>query len=379
MKKLLLAILLFIGLLGAFILLASDILVKPGERDMKIIGPVNQTVQLDYNRDIPIRTFADEPVSESENYIALNVMTYNIAYGYGWGSEGPGYKHRDWDLYERRLKEMAALIDHFDVDILLIQEIDFKSSRSADVDQLKFLLEHTGLKYGAYAPSWTAGYVPFPFGSIRNQFGRVNSGGAVLSRYPISSNKVTLLPKPDSNPWWYNAFYLYRYSQWVDIELPEIIQEDTGNTNKVTFVNHHLEAFDIPNKEEHADIVLGMVSDRINDPSKPSPVIFGGDINSVPAQAQKKSNFVDSDDDYEDDYSLDRYYNFPGYRELISLEDYYRSEYQYYTFPAHMPDRRLDYLFVRDDIPFNNVKFLLTGELSDHIPVMSSIYIPKAP
>src|SRR5690606_19007578 len=134
----------------------------------------------------------------------LKIMTWNMAFAHGLGSEGVGYNKHPKEHYEKNLNEISQFVKDNEVDILLLQEIDFKSERTYFIDQADFISKKTGLSYIAYAPTWDNRYIPFPYWPISKQFGRMNSGGAILSRYPIVDNQVYLFNKPAGNPFWYN-------------------------------------------------------------------------------------------------------------------------------------------------------------------------------
>lgn len=299
--------------------------------------------------------------SQQQPISSITVITWNIGFGYGGGSEGQGYYYRERSEYDHRLQKMAELIKAEGADIVLLQEVDFDADRSHNVDQAAFLAQETGLLYVAYAPSWDANYVPFPYWPTSRQYGKVYSGGAVLSRWPIADNQVDLLPKPQSQPWWYNLFYLFRYTQWVKVLAPGHV---------FWLANNHLEAFDKDNRQAQALGLAGAVSTW----QHPEPLLFyGGDLNSVPASAVKKFDFPGyPDDDYRDDRTL-AILNVPGYAELVSEAAYISNEAAYWTFPADAPDRRLDYLFVVTTVTVQNTKLIASGELSDHLPVLTRI------
>lgn len=295
----------------------------------------------------------------------IRVLTWNIAYAYGFGSAGNGYVPRSSSEMANRLKNIGEIIRDSGADVVLLQEIDFDSERSHNVDQLKKLSHITGLRYGARCVAWEAGYVPFPYWPPGHHFGSICSGGAVLSRYPVIVNRITLYPKPKKNPWWYNAFYLFRYSQQVQIKWDERV---------VWVINNHLEAFDKVNRQKQADALVKMVKKNIS--ANKQMVIVGGDMNTIPSEATLQYGYPDDKDaDYRNDNTMPILRNLP-LKEVVSEESYKRNESAFFTFPAHAPNRRLDYLFVPEDVSVKNVKVVRTGDLSDHLPVYAELIFP---
>ncbi len=96
----------------------------------------------------------------------LRVMSYNIHHGAG----GDG---------EINLERIAEVIRSADIDIVALQEVDVKTRRSHGVDQLAELARLTKMEGR--------------FGKAMNYHGG-EYGQAVLSRYPIKSVDVHLLP-----------------------------------------------------------------------------------------------------------------------------------------------------------------------------------------
>ncbi len=293
----------------------------------------------------------------------IRVMTYNIGYGHGMGSDGSDYHPKTREEIEAAIRGIAELIRNDSIDVVLIQEIDFGSKRSGNFDQLAMLAELTGLSYGAEAVGWDANYVPFPYWPPRYHFGRVLSGGAVLSRFPIVDNQVMLLKKPDENAGYYNRFYLYRFHQAVGM----VVNGDT-----VYVVNNHLEAFRTANRMEHAQSLVHWVEELS---TSKNIIAVGGDMNAVPHNAIQFTDFNDkSGDDYTGDRTMEIIGMMKGFRELTSHEEYAANRDIWHTFPADAPNRRLDYIFVNTRYSFSNGHISRKyGSLSDHLPVMADI------
>lgn len=303
----------------------------------------------------------DSTVHNSENaqnstqVDTLRVLTFNMAYGFGHGSDGVGYFPKPKELILEHLNRLATLLDEQKIDIVLLQEIDFDADRSGNTDQAKYLAERSGLKNYASVVSWNAKYVPFPYLPISNHFGKVKSGGAVLSRFPIQKQEVSILPKPESNPWYYNLFYPSRYFQTVYFAI---------NGQSIALLNTHLEAYIVENRQDQAKQIKSALAE--NSAIK----FFGGDLNSLAPFAKK---FHDFNDDYGDDYRNDKTQsilrdipNFSEPRQAVDNPDYF-------TFPALKLNRQLDYLFVHDSLEVVSYKVLQTEDLSDHLPILLTL------
>lgn len=291
----------------------------------------------------------------SEEPAVIKVLTWNLGFLYGKGSEGPGYEFRQKDFYEQKINTLIKEIKNWDPDVILFQEIDLGSQRSHGVNQALYVANKVGYPFVAQAASWEANYIPFPYYPFKNHFGQMKSGGAILSKYPIASHKVELLPKPLSQPWWYNLFYLHRYFQKVSI--------DFGGGKQLSFVNLHLEAFD---KVDRAGQIKALLAQK-------DPVdIVAGDFNMIPDSAIKRRKFF-NDDDYENDPSFSLMAK-SHLSEVIPEEIYSKDESSYFTFPAWKPDRRLDYIFYEKGHKMIKAE-VLPSSVSDHLPVRASFQI----
>lgn len=296
-----------------------------------------------------------QPLEEEPSVVKL--LTWNLGFLYGKGSEGPGYLPRTREFFDERLRGLVNQLREWDADVVFLQEIDFDSHRSGNINQAQYVAIHAGYPYVAEARSWIANYIPFPYWPLSRNFGRMNSGGAILSRFPIKTHTYELLKKPAGNPWWYNLFYLHRYFQKVSVEI---------GGKDYQFINLHLEAFDKNSRSEEIKLLTQKIRNENID-------FVLGDFNMVPDVSSKKRNFPESSDDYENDLSFGLMKK-SGMDEVIPEEIYEKNESLYFTFPSWKPDRRLDYIFFRDGLKMMRAE-VLPSALSDHLPLKASFQL----
>lgn len=289
----------------------------------------------------------------------LSVVSWNIAWAYGWGSEGRGAAKAP-DHFERTLTRIAETLEALDADVVLLQEVDFRSTRSHHTDQARALAERAGYPFIARAESWRANWVPFPYWPIRNQFGRMSSGGAILSRYPMSDAEVILFDKPSSNPFWYNLFYLFRYVQTARLILPD---------RSVTLVNTHLEAFDRPTREMQAQRIVEIVRSAL----QTGPLVLGGDLNSVPPESTTRGGYEDEPEtEHGGEHTISMIRSIGGVADTVPAATFSKDEKSFFTFPAHAPNRKLDFLFGSEDLRVVEARTgREAGSASDHLPVLA--------
>ncbi len=308
----------------------------------------------------------------------LIVMTWNIKFG---GARIDFF----FDCYGDRvvmtrtevLQNLAGLlrkIRQVNPDILLIQELDRFSKRSAYVDMLKYIADSSGLSYAVYASQWDVAYLP------ERGLGRINSGNAIFSRWPIDTAYRLPLPLVKSYPWWYREFYLRRNLLVARIHHPQI--------SNFWVINTHLEAY-VPYPDSTRYIQLQILKELLDSLSRSGATwIAGGDLNTIPPGTKKLKDFDDNAckevdpafvaDDYtrEVDWMLPFY---QAYREVIPLEVYRAQEEDFYSHTVNGQgwwNRRLDYLFtngywIEGSVHQDSTKGgIETFPLSDHAPVV---------
>ncbi|MBS1957988.1 MAG: endonuclease/exonuclease/phosphatase family protein [Bdellovibrionales bacterium] len=259
----------------------------------------------------------------------LRFLTWNIGYAYGLGSEGTSahgspYQEKPRDHFESALNSMGDFIANIGVDIVFLQEVDFHSKRSHNINQLEWISRRSNLLHRSAVVSWSHPYVPYPGLNPRNHFGPVNSGGGILSRYPIEPLNIDLLPKPRENGTLYNFFYLSRYLQVVSLQVP--------HRPAMRIMNLHLEAFSQSNRDLH----LQKTAERLPDFDI---AVAGGDFNGPITLTESAS------------------------------KDWQVLNYEGFTFPCNRPDQAIDGFVAKKSLPFSKPQVLDSGDLSDHRPL----------
>jgi len=335
-----------------------------------------------------------------EFHDSLKVMTWNIRFGAGripfFGdscgdrvlmteSETIGY-----------LDDIVAFIDSVKPDILLLQEVDVSSKRSAYVNQIQYILDHTHFNYGAYASMWDSELIP------SDGLGKVDVGNAILSRWEITDAERIKLPLRTDQDDLTQYFYIRRNILKVKITLPKY--------DNFYAVNIHATAFATDDtKQKHIAKYKEILDDLI---SQGAIFVTGGDLNSIPPTETDSTDFCMEDICSGESFHTNEdggphkdgsYFNnfeatdlYPG--ELNLLQPFYDDSDNY--FPAvkyqnrnsedHFThctyntsedyrfwDRKLDYLFT------NNEDWSATGYthqnafyLSDHAPISATLYFP---
>ena len=288
----------------------------------------------------------------------LVVMSWNIAFAHGTGSEGVDYKQKSEKEYQESLEQIARVVLKNKVDILLLQEVDFKADRTYQVNQANIIASKLLMTDTAPVVSWKLRYLPFPGSPLdrKKHFGLIESGGAILSRFRLENHEYDLLEKPSENPWHYNLFYPSRYIQSAEAFVVD-------RASKI--INLHLEAFKVKNRLEHIEKLNAIVKEQ-------KPLIIGGDFNTF--DTSKVETLVYEGDNYTGDTSFQKFKsNLPdNYAEALEQDSVFLG-----SFPASKPNRRLDYIFYDSNrlklVEANVVQGV--SQYSDHLPVIATFLV----
>src|SRR5262245_34978516 len=178
----------------------------------------------------------------------LVVLSYSIAYGLGSpSSAGPPGDVRA--LYDR-LDQIIETIAASGADVALLQEVDFASRRSYDVDQLQYIAAALGWGFVARVITWECRYLPVPFWPPWRQTGRLRAGQGIISRYPLIQNRRQRLSQASAQPLLAPLFAPYHTVQMVDVQCD-------GRMLRV--LNVHLEPHDVATRQRQAEELVTFV------------------------------------------------------------------------------------------------------------------------
>ncbi len=283
---------------------------------------------------------------------SYTIVSYNI--GYLSGLTNNTANKPDQSFFEQNLQRAIAAIQAVAPDVVGLQEVDFDAKRSYETNQAETIAQSLGMKASAIAVSWDKNYLPFPYWPPAAHFGRILSGQALLSRYPIERNSRIVLERVDDKPFIYKAFYLERLAQVSQVSL---------DGQPLVVINVHLEAFDEPTRVRQTQFVRSLAEDY----AQTFPVIVIGDFNS----ALNRPTFVTADGETygETQFSI---------KEMLASEQFASAvpEAEWnsaLTFPSDRPEYKLDYMFYTPKtIEVLDAQVLsAAGEASDHLPVMA--------
>lgn len=304
---------------------------------------------------LPIETYftiKDYGVQFRKPSDTLVVMTYNIGYLSGMTNNLP--MDRPEKLIRQNLLAARQVLAATNPDLIGFQEIDFAADRSYQTNQLDSLSSFLKFPTAYQSVNWDKRYVPFPYWPPSQHFGKVVSGQAIASRYPLLNPQTVVLARPLSAPEYYQWYYLERLIQIVDVQV--------GATN-CKLMNVHLEAFDEATREVQAHEVKRIYEEF----ASKGPVFLIGDFNSKPV------NETDSN------AAMNVIMQGAHIRSAITPDAYQADPEGYFTFSSGQPYQMIDYLlFNANFISCVEARVVReAGEISDHLPVIGKFVLTE--
>ncbi len=207
------------------------------------------------------------------NPTRLKVMAWNVKYGACrvdfwfdfWGDRTQLSSTEVDDCLAR----VAGIIREYDPDILITEEIEVGSKRSAYVDMVRYLLEHTNLRYATFDETWDARYVP------SEGLGRINLGNAIHSRYPITLGERIHQAERTDEDLLTKTFTIKRAMARAEVDLGD---------RTVAVYGVHTEAYDNDGTKQKQ---IQQIYELLKGETK--PWLIGGDFNELPPVCDEKA------------------------------------------------------------------------------------------
>jgi endonuclease/exonuclease/phosphatase family metal-dependent hydrolase len=106
---------------------------------------------------------------------------------YGLGERYDGAPASAASIYDR-LDHFVEAIAASGAEVAVLQEVDFASQRTHDIDQLHYIAAALGWGFAARVITWECRYVPHPVWPAGQPLGRLRAGMGVISRYALVQN-----------------------------------------------------------------------------------------------------------------------------------------------------------------------------------------------
>ena len=274
----------------------------------------------------------------------LLVLSYSIAYGLG-DSLHHGRPDDAMALHDR-LEQIIATIAASGADVVLLQEVDFASRRSGDVDQLQYIAAVLGWGFVARAITWECRYLPMPLWPPWRHTGRLRAGQGVISRYALVQNRRQRLSQPAAQPLLAPLFAPYRTVQMVDVQC---------HARTVRLLNVHLEPHDIATRQRQAAELVTFVRQV----ATPHCVLMGAFQSIVHDSAA-----TDTARDVRQDRTMEIITT--GLRDRLRLVGDTTPSY-----PAEAPRDRLEHVLLGPGLQSVDTQIMMVdAPVSDHLPLL---------
>ena len=217
------------------------------------------------------------PFTSSTNMLLrskpYSIMSWNIGYA-GLGKDedffmdgGKKVRPDSKAVVEKYFSGIKETIGRYTSDILFIQEIDIKSKRTWNMNQVEALKKFTG-KGMAFAYNYKCTYVPFPLPTI----GHIESGLSIYTNFETSSAQRYSLPGPFKWP-----VRLANLKRCMLISRIPVYENGGDSGKQLVLADFHLEAFD--SGEGKIAQTKALKTFIENEYAKGNYVIAGGDFN----------------------------------------------------------------------------------------------------
>lgn len=293
-----------------------------------------------------------KPADFEQRDFGLIVGTFNIAHGRGLAESN---WHGDAKERETRLGQIARLFakDKLlgvdlrkdpgagqDLDLVILNEVDFDATWSGHVNQAEFLAKRAGFPYWIEQRNLD---VDFPFF-------RLQCGNAILSKYPLSDPQLIDLPA-----------YSSLEPMFAGKKQAVICTMQLDGSRKIRVLAVHLE-----HRSEDVRVAAAKVIDEIRRQSD-LPLLVAGDFNSSPV------TFPGAEQDEHGQTALSLLLDSDGFQTRPREPEANRR-----TFPADHPNLAIDWVLAPKSWTWAS-EFVPAVMLSDHRPMLAHLAIGPPP
>ena len=217
--------------------------------------------------DLEVEGNASAALQEGQE---LTIVSWNTGYGcLGETADffmdgGKGVKTADAALARQNVDAMIGDLQEMAPDIVLLQEVDFGSDRSSNIQETALFAQAFPAMEAVFARNFQVAFLPYPIPPI----GKVDSGIQTLSSFQMQGTQRIQLPIPFK--WPIRMANLKRCLLLGRIPIE-------GSERELVIVNLHLEAYDNgEGKTMQANMLRSILEEAA---AKGNYVIAGGDFN----------------------------------------------------------------------------------------------------
>lgn len=321
--------------------------------------------------------------ANSEESQKIRVMTYNIRYGAGSKNDGYFLPRAKEDV-QRNLDGIAKLVAQEKIDILCLQEVDYNSHRTNNLDQANYLKERIDEETGAeHEMKSKNGVIRPPYVSFIRPLRELELGNTTISRFPIKESTGGYFTD------WQKESCFKRFAKLItlkDFRMNYLdCKLDLGGGKVLSVLNTHLDTYNPELRQYEADILKGVSRKKSN------PYLLAGDLNALPPHSKDQHGFKEDAfsflEDYRKDDTINRLIKEGDFHVPHDLDPQYAVnghrflDSGYFTFPSTKPNRGLDHILISPDLQYASqggkeaYRVLQGVPYSDHLPVVAEIVV----
>jgi endonuclease/exonuclease/phosphatase family metal-dependent hydrolase len=275
-----------------------------------------------------------EGESEAEFDGRLRIAAYNIARGGGIGGIA---RQDDREAHLARLQAIGEMLRAQRVDVAVLNEVDFGAPSTGYVNQTLAIARAGGFPHCIEQCNYDLS-VPYV---------RIQSGNAVLSRYPVREARLATLP-PHKR--WEAVLAGHKKGVLVEVQpAPDL--------------RFHILGTHLAHRSEAARVSQARHIESLREEAE-LPFVVAGDLNSTPLGFPTARETVDGEN------AMSLLLGSGGYRTRPTETP----EASDFTFPTRRPVKVIDWILVPPGWRIVS-KEVVACDLSDHLPVVMEVEV----
>ena len=318
----------------------------------------------------PTEVVCGTDVQELSKNEPFQVVSWNLQYGasrkHQFFYDGGEAVHVPEEDVRWTLDAVNKVLVDINPELMLLQEVDRGSKRTAEIDQHLDYVNATGAKCHTSAPYHKSPYVPVPSG---NALGKVDMELSLLTQTQLSSGERIQLAMLDEGRA-RRMFNLKRALLWGEVPVQ-------GMELPLAIAVTHLSAFSFGDGTLEKQI--GQLQAWMEARPEGQPWILAGDFNLLPPGDDKMRLEHERDLYADSNNPVDVLFE-AGFQEIFA-DQLAPENRTYLSYGTSEPDRKIDYVFYGGPIHLMEAE-VIRGEaleISDHLPIRAKFVVGDAP
>ena len=300
----------------------------------------------------------------------FQVVSWNLQYGasrkYQFFYDGGEAVHVAEEDVRWTLNAVNEVLTDINPELMLLQEVDRGSKRTADIDQHMDYVNATGAKCHTSAPYHKSPYVPVPSGDA---LGKVDMELSLLTQTTMTRGEriqLAMLDEPRAR----QMFNLKRALLWGEVPVD-------GMELPLAIAVTHLSAFSFGDGTLERQI--GQLKDWMASRPEGQPWILAGDFNLLPPGDDKMRLEHERDLYADSNNPVDVLFD-AGFHEIFE-DQLAPANRTYLSYGTSEPDRKIDYVFIGGPIHVLEAEVIRGDalQISDHLPIRAKFVVGDAP